>query len=65
VKRVGYQQADSLAMRAEDNPLLQAGAEVAASELREQTDQKAQGIIREATRRADSLIAGARRQAGI
>jgi hypothetical protein len=64
VKRLGYQQADSLVGKAGDNPLLQAGAEVAAGELRQQTDQKAQGIIGEATRRADSLIAQARRQAG-
>jgi uncharacterized protein involved in outer membrane biogenesis len=62
VKRVGYQQADSLVGRAGDNPLLQAGAEVAAGELRQQTDDKANGIISEASRRADSLVASARRQ---
>ena len=41
------------------------GAELAAGELRQETDNKAQGIISEATRRADSLVAGARRQAGV
>jgi hypothetical protein len=63
VKLTGYQQADALTAEAGDNPLLQAGAEVAAGELRQETDQKAGGIIREATRRADSLVAAARRQA--
>ncbi|MFL5448485.1 MAG: AsmA-like C-terminal region-containing protein, partial [Gemmatimonadales bacterium] len=63
VKRTGYQQADSLMGRAGDNPLLQAGAKVAADKLRQETDAKAAGIISEASNRADSLVAAARRQA--
>jgi hypothetical protein len=63
VKQTGYQQADSLMGRAGDNPLLQAGAKVAADKLRQETDTKASGIVSEAGRRADSLVAAARRQA--
>jgi hypothetical protein len=63
VKQTGYQQADSLMGRAGDNPLLQAGAKVAADKLRQETDTKASGIVSEAARRADSLVAAARRQA--
>ena len=63
VKRAGYQQADSLMGRAGDNPLLQAGAKVAADQLRQETDNKAAGIVSEASKRADSLVAAARRQA--
>jgi hypothetical protein len=63
VKQTGYQQADSLVGRAGDNPLLQAGAKVAADKLRQETDTKASGIVSEAARRADSLVAAARRQA--
>ena len=63
VKQTGYQQADSLMGRAGDNPLLQAGAKVAADKLRQETDTKAAGIVSEASRRADSLVAAARRQA--
>jgi len=48
-----------------DDPLAAAGAKLAADQLRQQTHQQAQGIVTEATRRADSLIAGARRQAGL
>jgi hypothetical protein len=62
VKRAGYQQADALAAEAGDNPLLQAGAKVAADKLRQETDEKAAGIISEGSRRADSLVASARRQ---
>jgi AsmA-like protein len=65
VKLTGYQQADSLTSRAGNNPLLQAGAKVAADKLRKETDDKAAGIIGEANKRADSLVAAARRQAGI
>jgi len=65
VKLTGYQQADSLEGRAGDNPLLQAGAKVAGDKLRQETDSKAQGIIGEAGKRADSLIAAARRQANV
>jgi cell division septum initiation protein DivIVA len=43
--------------------LLQAAAEPAADELREQSDDKAAGIIREAGARADSVVAEAQRQA--
>jgi hypothetical protein len=63
VKQTGYQQADSLMGRAGDNPLLQAGAKVAADKLRQETDTKAAGIVSEASKRADSLVAAARRQA--
>jgi cell division septum initiation protein DivIVA len=52
-----------LTAKAGDDPLASAGAKLAADELRQQTDQKANGIISEATRRADSLIAQARRKA--
>ena len=64
VKLTGYQQADGLVAEAGDNPLLQAGAKVAADKVRRETDAKAQGILNEATRRADSVVAAARRQAG-
>jgi hypothetical protein len=63
VKQEGYRQADALTSRAGDNPLLQAAAEPAADELREQSDDKASGIISEAGRRADSVVAEAQRQA--
>jgi hypothetical protein len=63
VKQTGYRQADSLMGRAGDNPLLQAGAKVAADKVRQESDAKAAGIIGEAGRRADSLVAAARRQA--
>jgi len=52
-----------LTAKAGDDPLAAASAKLAADQLRQQTDQQAQGIVTEATRRADSLIAGARRQA--
>jgi len=63
VKRVGYRQADSLTAKAGSNPLLQVGAKRAADQLRKETDNKAAGIVGEANRRADSLVAAARRQA--
>jgi len=62
VKRIGYEQADALTAKAGSDPLAAAGAKLAADELRQQTDQKAQGIINEAGKRADSLVASARRQ---
>jgi hypothetical protein len=65
VKRTGDQQADSLMGRAGSNPLLQAGAKVAADKLRKESDDKAKGIVDEASRRADSLVAGAKKQAGL
>jgi hypothetical protein len=65
VKRTGNQQADSLMGRAGSNPLLQAGAKVAADKLRKESDDKAKGIVDEASRRADSLVAGAKKQAGL
>jgi hypothetical protein len=64
VRRTGEQQANALTAEAGDNPLLQAGAKVAADRLRNESDSKAKGIVDEAGRRADSLIAAARRQAG-
>jgi hypothetical protein len=63
VKQTGYRQADSLMGRSGDNPLLQAGAKVAADKVRQESDAKAAGIVGEAGRRADSLVAAARRQA--
>jgi len=65
VKLTGYQQADALTAKAGTDPLLAAGAKVAADQLRQESDDKAKGIVDEASRRADSLIAGARRQAGV
>jgi hypothetical protein len=65
VKLTGYQQADSLTAKAGNNPLLQAGAKVAADKLRQESDDKAAGIIGEASKRADSLVAAARRQASV
>jgi hypothetical protein len=64
IKLAGYEQADALTTKAGDDPLASVGAKLAADQLRQQTDQQAQGIISEAARRADSLIAAARRQAG-
>jgi hypothetical protein len=43
----------------------EAGAKVAADQLRQESDSKAKGIVDEASWRADSLIAAARRQAGL
>jgi hypothetical protein len=65
VKRAGYQQADSLTAKGGSNPLVQAGAQVAADRLRQESDSKAKGIVDEASRRGDSLVAAAKRQAGI
>jgi hypothetical protein len=62
VKRAGDQQANALMAEAGSNPLLQAGAKVGADKLRQETDDKASGIINEATKRADSLVAAARQQ---
>jgi hypothetical protein len=61
VKLEGYQQADAL-MEKSSNPIVRAAAKPAADQLRTQADEKAAGIIREANRRADSLLAQARRQ---
>lgn len=63
VKQEGYQRADSLTAKAGNNPLLQAGAKVAADKLRKETDERAADIIRKADQRADSLVAAARQQA--
>ena len=65
VKQTGYEQADALVAKAGDNPLAAAGANVAADKLRQESDSKAQGIIDEAGRRGDSLVAAARRQTGV
>jgi hypothetical protein len=65
IKQTGYRQADSLTAKSGDNPLLQAGAKVAADKLRKESDDKAQSVISEAGRRADSLVAAARKQAGL
>jgi hypothetical protein len=63
VKAQGYRAADSLVARAGPNPLLQAGAKVAADKLRKQSDDKSAAIVREASQRADSLVSAARQQA--
>jgi hypothetical protein len=63
VKQEGYQQADSLTGKAGNNPLLQAAAKPAADQLRKQSDDKANDIIRAASQRADSVVSAARRQA--
>jgi len=42
----------------------QLAAKPAADQLRKEADSKAAGIVSEANRRADSLVAAARRQAG-
>jgi hypothetical protein len=64
IKLAGNQQADALTEKAGSDPLAAAGAKLAADQLRQEADNKAQGIVNEATRRADSLIATARRQVG-
>ena len=65
VKLAGYEQADALTAKAGSDPLAAAGAKLAGDQLRQESDAKAKGIVDEASRRADSLIAGARRQAGV
>ncbi len=62
IKLAGYEQADALTAKAGDDPLAAVGAKLAADQLRQQTDQKAGQIVSEASRRADSLVAKARRQ---
>jgi hypothetical protein len=61
VKRTGNEQADALVAKAGNDPLGRAAAEVAANQLRKESDDKAKGIVDEANRRAESLIAEARR----
>ena len=63
VKQEGYRQADSLTARA-TNPFLKAAAGPAADALRKQSDEKAAGILGEAAKRADALVAEARRKVG-
>jgi hypothetical protein len=65
VKLAGYDQADALTEKAGSDPLAAAGAKLAGDQLRQESDAKAKGIVDEASRRADSLIAAARRQAGV
>jgi len=65
VKRTGNEQADALVAKAGNDPLGKAAAEVAANQLRKESDNKAKGIVDEANRRAESLIAEARKQAGL
>jgi hypothetical protein len=64
VKETGYKQADALTAEAGNNPLAQAGAKLAADKLRQESDDKAAGIIGEASKRADSLVEAARREVG-
>ncbi len=63
VKLAGYQQAEALTAKAGSDPLAAAGARLAADQIRQESDNKAKGLVDEASRRADSLIAAARRQA--
>jgi hypothetical protein len=63
VKRTGYAQADSLQAKA-TNPLLKAAAGPAADRIRKETDNKAAGIVSEANKRADDLVAQAKQKAG-
>jgi hypothetical protein len=65
IKLTGYEQADALTAKAGNDPLAAAGAQLAADQLRQESDNKAKGLVDEASRRADSLIAAARRQAGL
>ena len=65
IKLAGYEQADALTAEAGSDPLLAVGAKLAADQLRQESDNKAKGLVDEASRRADSLIAAARRQAGV
>ena len=58
IKLTGYQQADALTAKAGSDPLAAAGAKLAADQLRQESDNKAKGLVDEASRRADSLIAG-------
>jgi hypothetical protein len=62
IKLAGNQQADALTEKAGSDPLAAAGAKLAADQLRAESDNKAKAIVGEASRRADSLIAAARRQ---
>ncbi len=61
IKLAGNQQADALTEKAGSDPLAAAGAKLAADQLRQESDQKAERIVSEASKRADSLIAQARR----
>jgi hypothetical protein len=63
IKLAGNEQADALTQKAGSDPLAAAGAKLAADQLRAESDNKAKAIVGEASRRADSLIAAARRQA--
>jgi hypothetical protein len=63
VKQEGYAQADSLVARSQ-GPLAQAAARLAADRLRKETDAKAARIVTDADKRAESLVAEARRQGG-
>ena len=62
VKKEGYLQADSLVAKSQ-GPLQQAGAKLAADQLRKETDAKAAGIVKEADQRANALIAEAKKKA--
>ena len=63
VKREGYGQADSLVGRSE-GPFARAAAEVAADRLRKETDRKSASIVEAAAKRADALVAEARKRSG-
>ena len=47
-----------------NNPFLKAAAKPAADQLRKQADGKAANIVAESNKRADDLVAEARRKAG-
>ena len=63
VKKAGYAQADSLTAKA-SGPLAKMAAGPAADALRKQSDSKAAGIVGEANKRADELVAEAKRKTG-
>ena len=63
MKQEGYAQADSLVAKSQ-GPLAQAAARLAADRLRKETDAKAARIVTDADKRAESLVAEARKQGG-
>ena len=63
VKAEGYRQADSLVVRAGNNPLLKVAAKPAGEKLRREADDKAGKIVREADQRAESLVNAAKERA--
>ena len=62
-RETGSNLADSLTAKAQGT-IAQLAAKPAADQLRKQADSKAAGIISEANKRADDLVAEAKRKAG-